>query len=290
MLFDEEFLKKLERLSIVSKRVFAGQMRAERRSRKRGSGLEFADFKQYLPGDDFRSLDWNAFVRLDKLLLKLYEEEEDLPIYFFIDSSRSMTIGKPSKFDYARRLVAALSYISLSHLDRVSLVPFSTNIEDDLPRVRGKTQIHRMLRFLEDIKAHGQTDLRQVARTFLNGSHRRGLVVVVSDLFDDQGYEDALNMISSQRHEVFVLQISDSTEAHPPLMGELRLIDAESGEMRELTVTPNLLRAYEQAYKVFCEKLETFCLQRQIGVLRVETSQDLEDLILNVFRQGRFVA
>jgi len=290
MLFEEEFLKRLERLSIISKRVFAGQMRAERRSRKRGSGLEFADYKQYLPGDDFRALDWNAFVRLDKLLLRLYEEEEDLPIYFLIDSSKSMTIGTPPKFDYARQLVAALSYISLAHLDRVSLIPFSTNLETDLPRVRGKTQIHRMLKYLEGLQTKGLTDLRQVSKSFLSGSHRRGLVVVLSDFFDDHGYEEGLSMISSQRHEIFILQICDTTEAHPPLMGELRLIDAESGEMREITVTPNLLRAYEQTYKDFCEKLERFCMQRQIGIIRVETSQNIEDLILSVFRQGRFVA
>jgi len=290
MLFDEQFLKRLERLSIISKRVFAGQMRAERRSRKRGSGLEFADFKQYLPGDDFRALDWNAFVRLDKLLLRLYEEEEDLPIYFLIDSSRSMSIGTPPKFDYARQLVAALSYISLAHLDRVSLIPFSTNLESDMPRIRGKMQIHRMLKYLGDLKTNGLTDLRQVSKSFLSGSHRRGLVVVLSDFFDDHGYEEGLSMISSQRHEIFILQICDTTEAHPPLMGELRLIDAESGEMREITVTPNLLRAYEQTYKDFCAKLERFCMQRQIGIIRVETSQNIEDLILTVFRQGRFVA
>ena len=290
MLFDQEFLQKLERLSIVSKRVFAGQMRAERRSRKRGSGLEFADYKQYLPGDDFRALDWSAFVRLNKLLLRLYEEEEDLPIYFMLDASKSMALGTPPKFDYARRLVAALSYIGLAHLDRVSLMPFSDALQADLRRVRGKTRIHRILNYLEGLETGGLTDLRQMAKAFLGGAHRRGLVVLISDFFDERGYDDALSLISSQRHDMFAVQICDRAEAHPPLMGELRLIDSETGEVREITVTPSLLRAYEQTYRGFCERLERFCLQREIGLIRVETTQNFEELVLNIFRQGRFVA
>src|SRR5215472_17501023 len=137
-LFDDEFLKKLEYLNIISKRLFAGQLRAERRTRRRGTGLEFADYRAYVAGDDFRHLDWKAYLRLNRLILRLFEEEEDLPIYFFVDASQSMTYGDPSKLDYARRVAAALCYIGLSNLDRVHVVAYADKILGELPPQRGK--------------------------------------------------------------------------------------------------------------------------------------------------------
>src|SRR6187431_2451951 len=136
-LFDDEFLKKLEYLSILSKRLFAGQFKAERRAMRRGTGLEFADYRSYVAGDDFRHLDWKAFLRLNKLILRLYQEEEDLPIYFFVDSSQSMDYGEPSKLDYARRVAAALCYIGLANLDRVSLISYADKVKSELSPQRG---------------------------------------------------------------------------------------------------------------------------------------------------------
>src|SRR5262245_59020861 len=140
-LFDDEFLKKLEYLNILSKRVFAGQVNAERRTRKRGTGLEFADFRAYVPGDDFRRLDWKAYLRLNRLILKLFEEEEDLPIYLFVDSSQSMIYGKPSKLDYARRVAAALCYIGLANLDRVNVISFADGLKSELPPQRDRKRV-----------------------------------------------------------------------------------------------------------------------------------------------------
>src|SRR5512132_1295426 len=140
-LFDDEFLKKLEYLNIISKRLFAGQTRAERRTRRRGTGLEFADYRQYVAGDDFRQLHWKAYRRLNRLILKRFEEEEDLPIYFFVDSSQSMSYGKPSKLDYARRVAAALCYIGLANLDRINIVAYAEKIRGELPPQRGKGRI-----------------------------------------------------------------------------------------------------------------------------------------------------
>jgi len=137
-LFDDEFLKKLEYLNIISKRLFAGQLRAERRTRKRGTGLEFADYRAYVAGDDFRHLDWKAYLRLNRLILKLFEEEEDLPIYFFVDSSQSMSYGDPSKLDYSRRVAAALCYIGLANLDRVNVISFAEGVKAELPPQQGK--------------------------------------------------------------------------------------------------------------------------------------------------------
>src|ERR1051325_2548041 len=155
-IFDDEFLKKLEYLNIISKRLFAGQLRAERRSRKRGSGLEFADYRSYVAGDDFRHLDWKAYLRLNRLILRLFEEEQDLPIYMFVDSSQSMDFGTPSKLDYARRVAAALCYVGLANLDRVHVVCFAGNIASELSSQRGKQQIFNVFRFLTDIAPAGE--------------------------------------------------------------------------------------------------------------------------------------
>src|SRR5262245_36725099 len=165
-LFDDEFLKKLEYLTIVSKRLFAGQFRAERRAMRRGTGVEFADYRSYVAGDDFRHLDWKAYLRLNKLILRLFEEEEDLPIYFFIDSSQSMTYGSPSKLDYARRVAAALCYIGLSNLDRVHLASYAEKVRSELPPQRGKGRIFKVFRFLSDITPGGETNSRESFKTY----------------------------------------------------------------------------------------------------------------------------
>src|ERR1043165_681891 len=164
-LFDDEFLKKLEYLSIVSKRMFAGQFRAGRRSKRRGTGVEFADYRAYVAGDDFRHLDWKAYLRLNRLILKLFEEEEDLPIYFFVDASQSMNYGNPTKLDYARRVCAALCYIVLANLDRVNVISFADGIKNELPPQRGKGRIFKIFRFLSDMVPGGETNARVSFKT-----------------------------------------------------------------------------------------------------------------------------
>src|ERR1700693_5643208 len=165
-IFDDEFLKKLEYLNIISKRLFAGQLRAERRTRKRGAGLEFADYRAYVAGDDFRHLDWKAYLRLNRLILKLFEEEEDLPIYFFVDCSQSMTYGQPSKFDYAKRVAAALCYIGLANLDRVNLIAYADRVKDELPPQRGKGRIFKVFRFLSEISTGGETNAKNSFKSY----------------------------------------------------------------------------------------------------------------------------
>ena len=168
-LFDDEFLKKLEYLSILSKRLFAGQFKAERRAMRRGTGLEFADYRQYVAGDDFRHLDWKAYLRLNRLILRLFEEEEDLPIYLFVDASQSMTYGNPSKFDYARRVAAALCYIGLANLDRVHVVGYADKVKGELPPQRGKGRIFRVFRFLEGMSTGRRNQRQGVVQDLLHG-------------------------------------------------------------------------------------------------------------------------
>src|SRR6266404_521081 len=251
-LFDDEFLKKLEYLNIISKRLFAGTLRAERRTRRRGTGLEFADYRAYVAGDDFRHLDWKAYLRLNRLILKLFEEEEDLPIYFFVDSSQSMSYGSPSKLDYARRVAAALAYIGLANLDRVNIVSFGNGIKGELPPQRGKGRIFKIFRFLTDMTAGGDTNAKESFKTYCTDTRRRGLAVVISDFFDTNKFEETLDILRHFRHDIFVVHIASHEEIEPHLRNELMLVDSESQQAREITITPSLLAAYHAEYNRFC--------------------------------------
>jgi uncharacterized protein (DUF58 family) len=288
-LFDDEFLKKLEYLSILSKKLFPGQFRAERRAKRRGTGLEFADYRQYVAGDDFRHLDWKAYLRLNRLILRLFEEEEDLPIYLFVDSSQSMTYGDPSKFDYARRVAAALCYIGLANLDRVHVIGYSDKVKAELPPQRGKGRIFRVFRFLEELSPGGETNARESFKAYCTETRRRGLAVIISDFFDVSGFQGGLDILRHFQHDIFVLQISSHEEADPVLKGELVLVDSENNVTREVTVTPALLASYKTEYERFCHDIEGYCSKYQLGCVRTVTDFPFEELVLRVFRQGRFL-
>src|SRR3984957_5526757 len=228
-LFDSDFLKKLEYLSLVSRRVFRGQLLAQRRTMQLGGGIEFADHREYTPGDDFRYLDWNVFARHDELLLKRFQEEEDLHVYILLDSSRSMAYGDPVKFDYARQVAAALAYIALADLDRVAVVAFAGDVVADFPLTRGKARILGLLKFLEGLEPQGTaTDLERMARNVVHRGQRRGLAVVVSDLFDPNGFARGLDLLRHHRYEPHVVQLYDRREAEPDIKGDVELFDVES--------------------------------------------------------------
>lgn len=286
--FDEDFMRKLEYLAIVSKR-FAGQYKAERRSRKLGSGIEFADYRGYVPGDDFRYLDWRTYLRLDKLLLRLFDEEEDLPIYMFIDVSQSMDFGSPSKIDYGRKVAAALCYIGLANLDRVTMIAYADGVTEQLSPQRGKNQIFRVFQFLSEIDPGGRTSGKEAFKVFCTGKRRRGLAVVISDFFDPEGYDHGLNMLRYFRHDVFAIQVMAHEDTEPRLRGQLQLVDSESNSSRQVTVTAELLEAYRKEMMRFSEELREFCVKYQLGYVRTGTDYPFEDLILQIFRQGRFL-
>jgi uncharacterized protein (DUF58 family) len=288
-LFDEDFLKKLEYLHVVSRKIFAGRIRAERRTRKTGAGVEFADHRAYAAGDDFRYVDWNLYGRLDRLLLRLFEEEEDLSIYLLLDASRSMTIGDPPKIDYARRIAAALCYIGLANLDRVSIVPFSDRLHDRLPPARGKGRIFKVFEFLRAVEPGGMTRLGAAMTKFVHQTKRRGLAVLVSDLYDPDGYEEGLNVLRYHRFEPFVVQVYDRKEADPPLRGDLTLIDCETGEPREVTISARLLEEYRREHERYCAEIEQFCTSRAVPFFRTHTGVPFDELVLRIFRAGGFL-
>jgi uncharacterized protein (DUF58 family) len=286
--FDDEFLKKLEYLNVVSRKAFAGINRADRLAPKRGRGLEFADHRGYTPGDDFRQIDWKAYKRLGRLLLRLFDEEQDLPIYLMLDVSRSM--AEPAKFDQARRIAAALCYVGLAHLDRISILPFGRELGHESVPGRGKGRIFRVFDMLERLEAAGPTDLRESCKGFAVRGRRRGLAVVISDFLDPAGFDAGLKILRTLGHDVFVAHVASTRDRDPGAFGEIRFIDMETGDLRDVDVTPRLAAAYQQAWSDHAAGLESFCGRYQIGYVRADAETPFEDIILKAFRQGRFLA
>ena len=286
--FEDDFLKKLEYLHVVSKRAFAGQNRADRLTPKRGRGLEFADHRPYAAGDDFRHIDWKAYKRLNRLLLRLFDEERDLPIYLMIDVSRSM--AEPAKFDMARRIAAALCYIGLAHLDRLTILPFGRGLGRESSPGRGKGRIFRVFELLEALEAGGPTDLRESFKEFAGRPRQMGLTVIISDFLDPGGFEAGLKILRTIGHDVFVVNVASARDRDPGAFGELRFVDVETGELREVDVTPRLASAYLRAWEAHATDLHQFCGRYDIGYVRADAERPFEEIILKAFRQGRFLA
>ena len=286
--FQDDFLKKLEYLHVVSRREFAGQNRADRRTPKRGRGIEFADHRPYTPGDDFRHIDWKAYRRLNRLLLRMFDEEQDLPIYLVLDVSASM--AEPAKFDMARRLAAALCYVGLAHLDRLTIITFTKGLAHESSPGRGKGKIFRVFDLLEKMEAGGPTDLRASCKEFASRSRQIGLTVVISDFLEPTGADVGLKILRTLGHDVFAVHVTSRADRDPGSLGDARFVDSETGELRDLEVTPRLADAYMQAWEKHTEDLVRFCGRYGIGYVRADAERPFEEIVLKAFRQGRFLA
>ncbi len=290
-LFDDDFLETLEYLHIIARKILSGQMKAERRSRQKGISVEFADHRPYVPGDDFRFIDWNLFFRTENLFLKLFEEEEDLYIYLLLDCSGSVDFGVPYKFHYLRRIAAAIGYLGLAGLDRVYIVPFNATLPKgaaNMLSIRGKGKVFTMLRFLEGLKPGGPTNLSNCMKTFAASKRKRGLAVVLSDFYDEAAIA-GLNALRYQKFEVFAVHCVSPQEAQPELLGDLRLLDTETGRFREVTLTEGLLRRYRETFSSYCDGLEKFCRKSAIGYVRCRTDLPFQDTIIHMLRKERFL-
>jgi uncharacterized protein (DUF58 family) len=284
--FDERFLRKLESLVIAIRRLSAGQLRGTRRSRRVGAGIEFADHRDYVAGDDLRYLDWNLYGRLERLALRVYEEDEDLSIDVLVDASGSMAAG--GKLDLALQVGAALGYVGLANLDRVAVTPLGEGMPPALPPARGKARILPILRQLEAIRPAGKTALAAGARTLLSRrrGRRRGLVVLISDFYDPAGYRPALDLLRHHKLEVASIQVSAPEELAPRLRGDLRLRDVETGEARDLTVSPAVLAAYETRREALVAGLKGYCRERGVPCFAVVSDQPFDAVVLRMFRSG----
>src|SRR5262245_27883456 len=261
---------------------------AQRRTAQLGTGVEFADHREYTPGDDFRYLDWNLFARLDELLLKRFQEEKDLHVYFLLDCSRSMAFGDPPKFDFARQVGAALAFIALADLDRIAVTAFADDIVADFPLTRGKGRILALLKFLENLPSEGEdTNLERVATGFIHRDQRRGLVVVLSDLYDPNGFERGMDLLRHRKYEPHVIQMYDRYEKQPAdMLGDVEMWDVESGASRKVTVTEKNLRQYRQLFEDDQERVQAYCNRHSLGCTRTSTDIPFDELILRMMRQA----
>jgi uncharacterized protein (DUF58 family) len=285
-LFAEEFLKRLDTLSLMSRRASAGVRRGDRRSKKRGSGVEFADHRPYVAGDDIRFLDVGVYQRFGKLLLRLFEEEEDLSLYFLIDTSASMAMGGAKKLNQAARVTAALAYVGLAGLDRVSIASLDERVKSQLAPTRGKQRVFRVLRFLSDLTAGGRTDLRQALSAFVAQNKRRGLAVLLTDLYDPSGFEAGLNVLRFNKFDVVVLHLVDARDHDGELAGDLTLVDVETGESREVSMTPALKERFYERTQERRREIARYCASRGVPHFVVDVAVPFDDVVLSVLRAG----
>jgi uncharacterized protein (DUF58 family) len=289
-LFDTDFIRKLEYLNVIAKKVFAGLLRAERQTQKKGVSLEFSDYRNYTMGDDFRHIDWHVYARLEDFFIKLFREEENLVMNVFLDASLSMDYGRKNKLVHAKRLAAALAYIGMANMDSVSLFVFSDNLADNLRRLSGRGKIFALMSFLERLEPIGTTDIMRTMRAFTSQSRRRGLDIVISDFYDLDGHRPALKALKHIKHDVYVLQIVDALEESPELRGDLRLVDVEDREMKELTLTDRMMQRYQAAFVNHCDGLESFCRKNEFGYVKALTTVPFDKLVLTILRKEGLLA
>jgi uncharacterized protein (DUF58 family) len=290
-LLTPDLLRRLEQFQLLAARRAKSSARGERRSRARGQSVEFADYRNYVPGDDFRYLDWNLYGRLERLFLKLYEEERELPVRIFLDASESMSFGEPRKFDFARQVAAAIGYVALCGFDRVSVVAFPDNREEAafrgaLRTVRGRKSALGFFQNLTHLTAKGAADLNEALRRGALETRHAGVAVVLSDFLDPAGYESGLTALVGRGFQVNAVQILAPEELMPSTFGDLRLVDAETGGLQEVTFGRYRMSAYQQTVQNFCQRLREFCQARGIHFFMVSSNTVLEHLLLNQLRQA----
>jgi uncharacterized protein (DUF58 family) len=288
-LLSPELLARLEAMELISRKIFRGRMKGERRSPRKGQSVEFADFRNYVPGDDLRFVDWNTYARLDRLFLKMYLEEEDLHFFGLIDASRSMDFGQPSKFLFAKQLLAALGFVGLARGDRVKIETLGQPLRRAAPAFRGRRSLWRMLGHLESLSSGEDITLLEGVKNICLRNSGKGIVVLVSDLLDKAGYESALRWLIARDLDVYVVHVLSPAELDPALEGDLRLVDCEDGDEAEITVSGPLLARYRQTLAAFLESARQFCVRRGVAWMPANSSQAIEELVHGCLRQGGLV-
>jgi len=282
-------LAQLERLELVSRKIFRGRMKGERRSRRKGQSVEFADFRNYVPGDDLRFIDWNLYARLDRLFLKLFLEEEDLYVYCLIDASRSMDFGDPTKLTYAKQLAAALGFIGLCRGDRIRIETLGASNRKPGPVLRGRHSLPRMLAHLESVEPTEHASLHEGVKNFCLRNSGKGIIVLISDLMDKEGYQTALRFLMAQQMDCYVIQTLSPEELDPDVKGDLKLVDCEDADVAEITVSRPLLDRYKQTLAAFVSGAREFCTRRGMSYLMTSTDTPVERLVSSYLRKRGLV-
>jgi uncharacterized protein (DUF58 family) len=286
-LVSTELLARLEPLDLNSRKVFFGKLKGERRSKKRGESVEFADHRPYVSGDDLRHIDWNIFGRLDRLFLKLFLEEEDLALHVVIDASESSACGDPSKFLFMQKAAMAIGYVGLANLNRVAgtaMGPGEGGILASVRDLRGKRRAHDLARWLISQEAGGSFSFRQAAERIAMTRRGKGIMLVFSDFFFKDGFEAGLKLLSGRGYEVYCIQVLSPQEVEPPIAGDLRLKDVEDGDLAEVTISAPLLKRYKANLAAYTNHLSEFCRQRGMTAMTIKSDTPVDVLLLDYLR------
>jgi len=285
-LLDGKFLARLDGIDVVSRKLLQGKMQGERRSKRRGEGVEFADHRPYVVGDDLRFVDWNIYARLDAMVLKLFLEEQDLSVHVMYDASASMDFGQPTKAVAARKLAAALAYVGIVNNNRVTVSRFGNGLAGQLANLRGRSHTHQLAEFLLAGEPGGVSDFDKACRQVVTSRTGRGVMVVMSDFLFKGGFDQGLRRLISQRYDLFVLHLLSPQELQPELAGDLKLVDMEDGDQAEITISGPLMTYYKKNLAAYCNELKDFCTHRGARYLLVKTSDEPEAVVLNALRRG----
>ncbi|MDE3195669.1 MAG: DUF58 domain-containing protein [Acidobacteriota bacterium] len=288
-LLDRAFLERLERLSIRWQRSFAGLVGGHNRSHFAGGGQEFLDHRHFHQGDDLRAVNWRAFMRLDKMFLKMFQIEPRVPVRLLLDTSVSMAAGSREKFDYAMRLAGALCYVGLVRLDTIEVLPFSSDLHEGKTSGGGRHRFSALSQFLEGLQPSGSTHFLRVVKEFLNEYPQRGLVIVISDFLDDEGCEKALQYLADYGNELMLVQLWTDEDRSPSCSGEYDFIDAETSAKLHLHVDADARRQYTEAFDRFSMSLKTLALRNNGRYAGIPTSVPLDEAIFGTLMKSQGV-
>lgn len=288
-LLEPGFLAKLEQLELTSRKILAGRLKGERRSKRKGSSVEFADHREYVVGDDLRHIDWNIMIRLDRLFIKLFEEEEDLHFHIVLDISKSMDFGDPTKLAFCKKVAAALAFVGLVNLDRVVISTFSDNLVASSRPARGRTSLMRVFDFIDKIEPAQGSHFADSLRTFAIRNVGKGIVVVLSDLLDKRGFDAGLRYLLAKQMDVYVVHVMSAEELEPELAGDLRLVDCEDGDQADVTVSAPLIARYKNNLAAFQQAAREYCTKRGMAYLFTSNKTPFERLVLTYLRDRGLV-
>ena len=285
LLLDPTFMARLDQLDVMSRKLLAGKMKGERRSKRRGQSVEFADYRNYTIGDDLRFIDWNIYARLDKLFLKLFLEEEDLSLYVLLDVSKSCDYGEPQKARYIKQVAAALGYIGLVNYNRVSVVAMADGIVAETGAIRGRRRVAQMLDFISKLQPSGASHMAEACKRFALAHRHKGVCVVLSDFFDKGGYENGLRYVAGGKYDLFAVQCLAPQEIEPDIQGDLKLRDMEDDDMAEVSITQPLIKQYKANLNAYCLGLKDYVTRRGGTYLFTSTAVPFDTLVLNYLRE-----
>jgi len=288
-LLDPVFMSRLDTLDVMSRKILQGKLQGERRSKRRGQSVEFADHRPYVAGDDLRFVDWNVYGRLEQLFLKLYLEEQDLTVHIVADASASMSFGEPSKELFIKKLTAALGYVSLVNNNRVTISFIADGVTVQLANMRGRNYLNNMAECLLTTECDGPSNFDDACRQLAAGRIGSGVMVVLSDFLFKEGYDSGLRRLIGRQYDLYAIQVLCPQELSPDLSGELKLIDIEDADAAEITVSAALSKYYKRNLTAYCNELKGFCTRRGAVYVLANSADSVESLVLNYLRRIRLL-